>query len=345
MKKRRKASIIVPCRNAERTLQTCLEAVASQLTSDCELIVVDDGSRNDVAAICAKVNARLVTLAESSGRGPARNAGAAIAEGDVFIFIDADVVVLPGTVDAILDAFQTRPECAALFGSYDDAPREPNLVSQYRNLLHHHTHQTSGPTAFHFWTGLGAVKRDWFERLGGFSEGKWAHYLEDVEIGVRLVDQRGVIHVFPEIQGKHLKKYSLISMAKSDLLERAVPWVLLIWDQHLPTNRFVVSVRQKCASVAVAIAILAAGALPLLPGPAAIVFSGALTSFVVAERKFLRFLAQKRSFGFAVRAIPLHLVHYACRLLSVGVAVTVVVSQAFRKLMFRRVPPEPVDLA
>ena len=64
----------------------------------------------------------------------------------------------------------TDPDMVALFGSYDDEPAETNLLSQYKNLLHHYVHQTSQEDAFSFWTGCGAIRRDIFMEMGGFNE-------------------------------------------------------------------------------------------------------------------------------------------------------------------------------
>ena len=46
-----------------------------------------------------------------------------------------------------------------LFGSYDDDPPAPGLVSRYKNLLHHHVHQNGRPDASTFWAGCGAIRR------------------------------------------------------------------------------------------------------------------------------------------------------------------------------------------
>ena len=60
----------------------------------------------------------------------------------------------------MLGILREEPGIAAVFGSYDDEPGAPNLVSQYRNLLHHFVHQTGRTEASTFWTGCGAVRRD-----------------------------------------------------------------------------------------------------------------------------------------------------------------------------------------
>ncbi len=62
------------------------------------------------------------------------------------------------------------PALTALFGSYDDAPAAPGLVSQYRNLLHHFVHQQGVfrdeiRPAHTFWTGCGMIRRERVPRI------------------------------------------------------------------------------------------------------------------------------------------------------------------------------------
>ena len=57
-----------------------------------------------------------------------------------------------------------------MFGSYDDTPEAPDFISQYRNLLHHYTHQRAKREAKTFWTGCGAVRKEVFSELKGFDE-------------------------------------------------------------------------------------------------------------------------------------------------------------------------------
>ena len=117
----------------------------------------------------------MVVVTEPAGEGPAaaRNRGAEQVAGDVIVFVDADVTVHPDALERIREAFAADPELAAVFGSYDDAPAAPQLVSQFRNLLHHHVHSSSPGPAETFWAGLGAVRREPFLAAGGFDSARF----------------------------------------------------------------------------------------------------------------------------------------------------------------------------
>lgn len=195
---------IVPATNRPDTLPQCLAAIQHATAGPEQVIVVEDPSLRHPSL--------------------ARNSGASRAVGDVLVFVDADVTVHPDAFVRIRRAFAADPSLVALFGSYDDAPAAPGVVSRFRNLLHHHVHQSEGGPAGTFWAGLGAVRRDAFEVSGGFL----VHPLEDIELGMRLSKSGARILLDPDIQGTRLKAWSVWSMARTDLLVRGIPWVGLL---------------------------------------------------------------------------------------------------------------------
>ena len=121
--------------------------------------MVDDASTDSSHAIAGQFRARLLTTG-ASNRGPAaaRNLGASYAQGDILLFLDADVCVHPDTLQQIADEFAANPAMDALMGSYDDTPSESNFCSQYRNLMHCFFHRTGRREASTFWTGCGAIR-------------------------------------------------------------------------------------------------------------------------------------------------------------------------------------------
>ena len=112
-----------------------------------------------------------------------------------------------------------------MFGSHDDRPAAPGVVSRFRNLLHHHTHSSHPDPTSTFWAGLGAVRRQTFLDLGGFdAEAYQRPCIEDIDFGLRLSDAGGRILLDPAIQGTHHKRWTLRSMVVTDIRQRAIPW-------------------------------------------------------------------------------------------------------------------------
>ncbi len=83
-------SVVVPARDAERTIAACLAALARQtlVPADVEVIVVDDGSTDDTAAIAARFAGVRVLRQGRGGADAAPRAGAAAALGEVVAFAD-----------------------------------------------------------------------------------------------------------------------------------------------------------------------------------------------------------------------------------------------------------------
>ena len=85
-------SVIVCTRNGHRTLRGCLAGLARLSYSDCEVIVVDDGSRPGIAAICGEFPGVRCLRQEAAGLGMARNAGASVAGGTILVYTDDDCI-------------------------------------------------------------------------------------------------------------------------------------------------------------------------------------------------------------------------------------------------------------
>ena len=101
-----RVSVIVPVYNGERYLEKCIASILGQTHADLELILIDDGSRDNSGKICdswSEKDARIQVIhQENQGVSAARNAGLEIATGDYIGFVDADDEIAPETYEAIL---------------------------------------------------------------------------------------------------------------------------------------------------------------------------------------------------------------------------------------------------
>ncbi|MFO0809713.1 MAG: glycosyltransferase [Gemmataceae bacterium] len=230
-------SVIIPARNCETDLREALSWLSHTHGVRYELIVVDDASTDGTARAAEEMGAEVVRLETNVGPAEARNAGAAVARGEYLVFIDADVGVKPDTLGRILQTFWDAPWAAAVFGSYDLSPAAGNVLSQYRNLLHHFVHQTSREEAATFWAGCGAVRADVFRQVGGFDASFDRPSIEDIAFGVRLRQAGYRIRLNKAIQVTHFKRWTLRNILKTDIWYRGVPWTRLILAQsHMPND-------------------------------------------------------------------------------------------------------------
>jgi hypothetical protein len=272
---------IVPATNRPATLGPCLAAIRDAAAAPEQVIVVDDPSIRHPAL--------------------ARNAGARQATGNVLVFVDADVTVHPDAFTRIRRSFEADPALVALFGSYDDAPAAPGVVSVFRNLLHHHVHHSEAGPASTFWAGLGAMRRDAFEAAGGFT----VHPIEDIELGMRLSKSGARILLDPTVQGTHLKEWSLYSMLRTDLLVRGIPWVglLLQYRGSASTSALNLGWRHRLSALA-CLALVAA-----VPLRSVWILVVALALLVVLNFSFYRLLVRRQGLPRAVGGVGLHVLH------------------------------------
>ncbi|HVF49490.1 MAG TPA: glycosyltransferase family 2 protein [Pyrinomonadaceae bacterium] len=303
-------SVVVPVYNGGVQLEQCLAALLASDFRAREIIVADDASTDASAATARSLGVAVVSLAARSGPAAARNHGARRARGEVLLFIDADVVVRRDTLARVAATFRARPDIAAVFGSYDDAPEAANFVSQYKNLLHHHVHQQASAEAATFWAGCGAVRRAAFERAGGFDAVKYARpSIEDIELGYRLRRGGGKIILDRELQVKHLKRWTLAVLLRTDIHARALPWTRLILEQGALINDLNLRVAQRvCAALTgTALVLLALSYFNALLAAFSLV---ALAIVALINLPLLRFFARRRGAWFAARAFGLQLLYY-----------------------------------
>ncbi|HEX5706620.1 MAG TPA: glycosyltransferase family 2 protein [Pyrinomonadaceae bacterium] len=315
-------SVIVPVYNGGAGVALCLDALAASVCDEAfEIIVVDDCSTDGSGEAARARGAEVLRLAERSGPSAARNRGAERARGDVLFFVDADVVVRRDTLARVVEFMRAHTEVAAVFGSYDDAPADRHAVSLYKNLLHHYVHQHSNEEAETFWAGCGAIRRAAFEEAGGFDERRYARpSIEDIELGRRLRRRGARIRLDKGLQVKHLKRWTLPTLVRTDIFARAVPWSRLIFeggagvpdDLNLRTRD-----RASALLAGAGVGLVAASALAFAWTRAFVVAAVMLACALVAlaavlylNRRLFGFFFRLHGATFAARAYLLHLLYF-----------------------------------
>lgn len=249
------------------------------------------------------------------GPAAARNEGAVRSTAEVLVFVDADVEVHADALARIAERFAAEPELTAVFGAYDQAPAAPGLTSRFRNLLHHHVHAEAAGEAETFWAGLGAVRRDAFERVGGFDARRFPRpSIEDIELGRRLRRAGGRIVLDPEIRGRHLKAWTAASMVRTDFWRRGVPWARLLLRDGGGSDVLNLGWRHRLAAAA-SLGLLAALALrrPRL-ALLALLVSAAL------NRRFYALLARRGGPRLLIAGLGLHQLHHLTAAAALPVA-------------------------
>lgn len=173
-------SIIIPLYNKEASIATALRGVLAQTYQDFEVVVVDDGSTDDGAAVVeryADPRIRLIRQA-NAGVSAARNRGIAEAQGEHVAFLDADDEWMPQFLEEIRTLQDTYPECRAQATNYifcSNGVKSPTILRKIpfkgeRGVL---TNYFEVASCSHppMWTSAVCIERKLLQEIGGFPVG------------------------------------------------------------------------------------------------------------------------------------------------------------------------------
>lgn len=190
------ASVIVPAYNAAATLGDCLAAINSQTLprAHYEVIVVDDGSRDDTGDIARQHGAHVVRQ-ENAGQAAARNRGVQDAQGEIVAFTDADCAPAPQWLAELVAPFADS-SIAGSKGAY--RTRQRSLAARFAQVEYEERYQRMSRLRYIDFvdTYSAAYRRAVFVENGGFDASFPGDASgEDQELSFRL-SERGYKLVF-----------------------------------------------------------------------------------------------------------------------------------------------------
>ena len=178
-----KFSVIIPLYNKAPYVAKAIGSVLSQSYKDYELIIVDDGSKDDSAeiaseAIDGRANCRLIKQ-KNAGVSMARNNGVAVSQGQYLCFLDADDWWEPTFLEEMLELIEKFPD-AGIYGTnytiVNETKRktkvapvgvEPGFDKGYIDYCQVYTKTLTMP----LWTGAVCIPRQVFDEMKGFPQG------------------------------------------------------------------------------------------------------------------------------------------------------------------------------
>jgi len=201
-------SFIVPAHNEEFWIGRCLSAIqdaCKAVSEESEIIVVDDSSTDNTATIAQAHGARVIRV-EHRHIAATRNAGAKVARGDKFFFIDADTLV---NAQVVQSAVARMAEGAVGGGC---VPRFEGRLPLWATLIYplfvlgvRILRQPGGSCLF--------CTRGAFEAMGGFSE---AHYAAEDAVFASALKRHGKFVILSDrvmTSGRNLRAHSFWSIA------------------------------------------------------------------------------------------------------------------------------------
>jgi len=320
-------SIIIPVMDRAEELGRCLESI-SRLRypkEKLELIVVDDGSRDNSKEVAASFGA-IVLDSGGTGTGPAaaRNCGSRVARGELLAFIDSDCIASPEWLEELVGLFGD-PEVAAV-GGFVDGMHTSSFLDRYElamsslTLGNRERSGQQGEDTFYLPSCNLLVRSSAFREASGFNPEM--HVGEDVDLTWRFRDSGHRIIYMPKGRIGHEHRNAFFPFLKRRFQYGTSEAMLQILHP----------VRQKRMIVppvlAVALLISIASLVKLNPIGAASSLVLMATDSLLYRRRLARlglqldwsmvFLARMRALGSLAYYIAFHLIRYYMTLLTVA---------------------------
>lgn len=177
-----KVSVIIPVYNEEKVIAECVESLNNQSYGDLEIVVVDDGSTD--ATQSKIVNVDIVLTQNHKGAGAARNLGASKANGEILVFVDADMTFDKDFIKNLIEPIKNG-KVIGTFSKEENLANKDNIWARCwninRGLPIDRMHGRDYPDHQKVFR---AIKKDAFEKVGGFDEA--AGYTDDWSLSERI---------------------------------------------------------------------------------------------------------------------------------------------------------------
>jgi glycosyltransferase involved in cell wall biosynthesis len=280
-------TVVIPAYNATATLPACLSALQRQSQPADEIIVVDDGSRDDTAGVVLRLDA---VLARQAHQGPAaaRNLGIQAARGEIVLFTDADCEPAPDWVEQMVKPLADSA-VSGVKGVYRTRQRETVARLVQCEFSERYDLLDRSPSIDFVDTHAAAFRTSALRQVGGFDPGLTGN--EDVDLSYRLA-QAGYLLVF----NRQAVVYHLHPATWSRYLRLKVTrgyWRMMVYGLH-PGKALRDSYTPQLLKVQVLLAfigIAAAAGAPIWPA-LGWVAAGCLVSLLTSAIPFSRRVAR-----------------------------------------------------
>jgi len=225
-------SIVVPTMDEARYLPKLLESIRRQTVGDWEVLVADSGSTDGTQEVAEAAGARVLP-GDRKGPGEGRNRGARAANGDVFVFADADCVLPPGLLAAVLRTLEDNRVIGGATGFRpDDGTALDRLLFRFGNLYQRVMTEIGLPhnAGYCFF-----FRRTAFERLGGMNEEMLLNETHDLALRSRAF---GRFVMLPMTVTTSMRRFRTYGYARTLVKEYLASTIMYYLTGRTPPERF-----------------------------------------------------------------------------------------------------------
>lgn len=206
-----RTTVYIPCYNGAAYLGATLESLAAQTRPPDEVLVIDDGSRDETAAVAGSFGAKVLQHHENKGLAAARNTALGASTGDLLIGLDVDAVPDATYVERLAETFEARPDLDAACGRLIEAHSVllPDRWRQVHMAQHHGEEPLDDPRIL--FGSVTAVRTAAARALGGWNPQFRTNY-EDVDFTERLKAAGARTAYIPAAIARHARTDDLCSL-------------------------------------------------------------------------------------------------------------------------------------
>jgi len=187
-----KISVIIPTYNRMTYVCTAIDSVLAQTYKDYEIIVVDDGSKEDIKGLLSKYGDKIRYIyQENKGLSGARNTGIRNMKGEWAAFLDDDDIWYPSKLQIQMDYIKENPEIDMVSTKADVIDMQGNKLNKVKPMSEVELHFEGLLEGNHVVIPSALVKKSSLEHYGGFDE--QLRCCEDYEIWLRMTAQNAKI--------------------------------------------------------------------------------------------------------------------------------------------------------
>lgn len=221
-----KVSVLIPVYNGSKYISAAIESVLAQTFKDIEIIVIDDGSLDETAAIVKRYEHVRYIYQNHSGVSAARNRALKEARAELISFLDSDDLILPTKIEKQLAYLDEYPECEIVFCPYQNfsSLRVEDMTQRQRQIMREENiiclaGALIRASLFERW-GKFSLKRNYGEdtewltgvKIGGVN---MSHSIED-KLYLRRIHNENLSLTHPRVVGKEF-----LSL-KADCVRRSI---------------------------------------------------------------------------------------------------------------------------
>ncbi|MDD5505572.1 MAG: glycosyltransferase [Candidatus Omnitrophica bacterium] len=209
-----KVSLYIPCFNAEKTIQECLESVMRQSFPIDEVLIIDDGCQDKTADIVSKYPVKIIKHDKNKGLAASRNSAFKQAQNEFVAALDADCLAYNDWLKELLGCFED--ENVAGSGGRLRERHYRKLADQWRLA---HMQQNWGEAylkdALFIYGSNSVFRKSRLERIGFYNDHDFRNHYEDVDLSERLHRKGYRLAYNPAAQAEHLRTDTINSLLKN----------------------------------------------------------------------------------------------------------------------------------